>query len=224
MLPVVDPPAQSSGSASVYGVIFAAGMSSRYGETNKLLVSVNDDRGPDSKIRESNDNIGESIVRCSIQTFLNCNLSKVFVVVGHESGRIRQNLSGLDIEVIENQAYASGHASSVHAAVEAINDRSIIEKPVDAVVFGLGDMPYVDSESVRALVQAYENDVGSALAAGYNGQRGNPVLFDRQYFDELLDCSGDNGGKEVLLSASDGTIIQTDDPGVLKDINKPSEI
>lgn len=220
MLPAVDPPSQDS--ASIVGVVFAAGMSSRYGRTNKLLIPINQDTKVRKQEKQFNHDISDSVVRRSTCTLLNSSLAQVYVVVGYQSDRIRQNLSDLDVDFIENTAYASGHSSSVHAAVEAINNKK--NESVDAAVFGLGDMPYVDPKSVDKLVREYENGVGSALAAGYNGQRGNPVLFDQRYFNDLLNCSGDNGGKNVLLSASDGDIIETGDPGVLKDINKPGDL
>jgi len=222
VLPAVDPPSQAQDSATIVGVVFAAGMSSRYGKMNKLLVSVNQDTKIKRQGNQSNHDISDSVIRRSTCTLLNSSLAQVYVVVGYQSDRIRQNLSDLDVDFIENTSYESGHSSSVHAAVEAVNNKK--NEPVDAVVFALGDMPYVDPESVRALVRAYEGGVGSALAAGYNGQRGNPVLFDQQYFTDLLNCSGDYGGRKVLLSASDGAIIETRDPGTLEDINKPSDL
>ena len=222
MLPAVDPPSQAQDSATIVGVVFAAGMSSRYGKMNKLLVSVNQNGKIKRQKNQFNDDINDSVIRCSTRTLLNSNLSQVFVVVGHQSDRIRRNLSDLDVNFIENTAYASGHSSSVHAAVEVLNSRK--NEPIDAAVFALGDMPYVDPKSVDTLIRAYQNGIGSALAAGYKGQRGNPVLFDQQYFSDLLDCNGDNGGKEVLLSASDGAIVETGDPGTLEDINQPSDL
>lgn len=222
MLPTVDPPSQAQDSASIVGVIFAAGMSSRYGKVNKLLVSVNQNDNIKRQKNQCNHDINDSVIGHSTRTLLNSNLSQVFVVVGYQSDQIRRNISDLDVDFIENTAYASGHSSSVHAAIEALISRK--NESIDAAVFALGDMPYVDPKSVDALIRAYKNGVGSALAAGYNGQRGNPVLFDQQYFNDLLNCSGDNGGKEVLLSASDGAIIETGDPGILEDINEPSDL
>jgi molybdenum cofactor cytidylyltransferase len=223
MLPVVDPPTEHPGSASVIGVLLAAGTSSRYGDTNKLLVTVGRDGEPVSRASESGNSTSEPIVRHSAQTLLNAGLDHVLVVVGYESDRIRRALSGLDIGFVENAAYESGHASSVRAGVQALDNTDSVEKPVDAVVFGLGDMPYVDPESVRELVRAYEDGSGSALAAGYRGERGNPVLFDRQHFSALVDHEDDIGGKQVLLSASDGAVVETSDPGVRQDIDEPGD-
>ena len=224
MLPVVDPPPEHTGSASVIGVLLAAGTSSRYGEANKLLVTVDEDSGSDSRASEFGENTSEPIVRHSAYTLLNAGLDHVLVVVGYESDRIRRALSGLDVEFVENLAYESGHASSVRAGVQALTNTDSAEKPVDAAVFGLGDMPYVDPESVRALIRSYEENLGSALAAGYRGERGNPVLFDRQHFTTLVDCGGDIGGRQVLLSASDGAIVETGDSGVRQDIDKSDDI
>jgi len=203
-LPVVDPPGERTGDARVAGVLLAAGTSSRYGDANKLLADVG----------------GAPMVRRSAETLLDAGLAEVVVVVGYEDERVRDALSGLDVRFVENPDYETGQASSVRAGVRALGD-------ADAAVFALGDMPYVDSGSVRALVAAYEDGAGSALAAGFEGERGNPVLFDARHFDALADADGDGdgdtGGKQILLGAEDGAIVETGDPGVRRDVDRPSD-
>ncbi|MFB6270826.1 MAG: NTP transferase domain-containing protein [Halobacterium sp.] len=203
-LPVVDPPAERAGEASVAGVLLAAGTSSRYGDANKLLADVD----------------GTPMVRRSAATLLDAGLSPVVVVVGYEADRVRDALEGLDVAFAENPDYESGQASSVRAGVRAVERASA---DVDAAVFALGDMPFVSPESVRALVAAYEAGEGSALAAGFDGERGNPVLFDAAHFPALAGREGDVGGKHVLLSADDAAVVETDDAGVRRDVDRPSD-
>jgi len=224
MLPVIDPPSDTDGSASVVGVLLAAGTSSRFGKKNKLLVQLEPEDVHNDQSYNLKENNREPVIRHSAHTLLDAGLECVWVVVGHESNRIRRALSGLDVGFIENPAYKTGHGSSIRAGAQAINTKTLVQKSVDAVVFGLGDMPYVKPDSVRALIRAYENGAGSALAAGYENQRGNPVLFDKRHFTSLISCEKNKGGKEVLLSAPDGAVIETNDPGVQHDIDKQSDI
>ncbi|WP_232685927.1 nucleotidyltransferase family protein [Halobacterium zhouii] len=217
-LPVVDPPdahasAEEGGTraSNVAGVLLAAGTSSRYGDENKLLAEAG----------------GEPMVRRSARTLLEAGLDPVVVVVGHEQTKVRDALAGLDVAFVENPDYESGQASSVQAGVAALSDEA-----VDAAVFALGDMPYVDPGSVRALVAAYEAGAGSALAAGFECERGNPVLFDARHFDALAgreterrddSPDGDTGGKQILLSADDAAVVETRDPGVRRDVDVPED-
>ncbi|MFC3476800.1 nucleotidyltransferase family protein [Halobacterium litoreum] len=200
-LPAVDPPGERTGDTRVAGVLLAAGTSSRYGDANKLLADVD----------------GAPMVRRSAETLLAAGLAEVVVVVGYEADRVRDALDGLDVRFVENPDYETGQASSVRAGVCALAD-------ADAAVFALGDMPYVDSESVRALVAAYEDGAGSALAAGFASERGNPVLFGARHFDALADSDGDTGGKQILLGAEDGAVVETGDAGVRRDVDRPDDV
>ncbi|MDH5019914.1 nucleotidyltransferase family protein [Halobacterium rubrum] len=202
-LPVVDPPSEpAEADATVAGVLLAAGTSSRYGEPNKLLEPVDD----------------HPMVRRSARTLLAADLDSVTVVVGHDADRVRDALDALDVSVVRNPDYESGQASSVRVGVNALDDEA-----VDAAIFALGDMPYVDPASVDALVATFAATGRSALAAGCSGDRGNPVLFAAEHFDALAAVSGDTGGRSVLLAAGDAAVVETGDSGVLRDVDRPDE-
>jgi molybdenum cofactor cytidylyltransferase len=202
-LPVVDPPGVRDGEATVAGVLLAAGTSSRYGASNKLLEPVD----------------GEPMVRRSASTLRDSTVASVTVVLGHDADRVRDALAGIGVGVVESPDYESGQASSVRRAVEHARDQA-----ADAAVFALGDMPFVDPESVDALVATFEATGRSALAAGHDSQRGNPVLFAAEHFDALADASGDTGGRSVLLGSRDAAVVETGDPGVRRDVDRPDDL
>ena len=200
-LPVVSPPFDASGeSPSVAGVLLAAGTSDRYGDHNKLLATHD----------------GDPLVRDAARALLAAPVDPVVVVVGHEADRVSAALDGLDLEPVHNDAYDTGQASSVRAGVRAVRDRA------DAAVVALGDMPFVAPETVALLVDAYAAGAGDALAAAHDGRRGNPVCFDRRFFDALTDVTGDVGGRSILLE--NGTLVDTDDPGVRRDVDRPADL
>jgi molybdenum cofactor cytidylyltransferase len=185
-------------------LVLAAGTSSRFGEANKLLATVD----------------GKPIVRHAAETLLGGDLA-VTVVLGHEHERVREALAGLDMTFVRADDYAEGQSRSLRRGIEAIQDR---DHAVDAVVIALGDMPDVSPATVERLVAAYRAGVGTALASAYEGQRGNPVLFDAQHFDALTATGGDTGGRAVLLDAEDAALVETGDPGVLRDVDRPADL
>jgi molybdenum cofactor cytidylyltransferase len=206
-LPVLDPaelpgPADRP-DAAVHAVVLAAGTSSRFGANNKLLEAVD----------------GEPIVVQSTRALLAADLAAVTVVVGHEADRVRAALADLDVDVRHNRAFADGQSTSVATGVAAARDAG-----ADAVVLALGDMPDVSFDAVDALVDAYRKGAGSALAVACEGHRGNPVLFDGEYFDGLADVDGDVGGREILLGEDDAAAVETGDPGVLYDVDRPEDL
>lgn len=217
-LPVVDPPAEPSvagdaagdlsggalpGRPAVHGVLLAAGTSSRFGDRNKLLAEVD----------------GEPIVRRAARTLLGAALSGVTVVVGHEAAAVRDAVADLDVRVVYAPDYAEGQSRSVRTGV-----RAAAATGADAVLIALGDMPDVDPASVNALVAAYAAGEGTALAAAHEGTRGNPVLFDRRFFEALTDVSGDVGGRRILRSAEGAALVETGDPGVRRDVDTRADL
>lgn len=209
--PVIEAPALRGDSAAaatrssrVHGLLLAAGTSSRFGEENKLLATVD----------------GEPIVRHAAKTLLAADLA-VTVVLGHEHERVRDALADLDVAFVRADDYAAGQSRSLQRGIEAIRNR---DPDVDAAVIALGDMPDVSTATVQRLLAAYEAGAGSALAAAYEGQRGNPVLFDAQHFDALTATGGDTGGRAVLLGAEDAALVETGDPGVVRDVDRPEDL
>ena len=214
-LPVVEPPfdgdagsgsfpsASPAGASPIVGVVLAAGTSSRFGDRNKLLATWR----------------GEPIVRHAVHTLCESDVDSVVVVTGHEHERVAAAVAELDATVVHNEAYETGQATTVRQGVSAAIDRDGA-----AVIVALGDMPFVSVESVDRLVAAYRAGAGDALAAGFEGIRGNPVLFDERHFEALSDVAGDTGGREILLGAERAALVETGDDGVLADVDRPEEL
>ncbi|WP_280586065.1 nucleotidyltransferase family protein [Halorubrum sp. Boch-26] len=219
-LPIAAPPFEGGDAVPprVAGVLLAAGTGSRFGDANKLLASAD----------------GEPVVRRAARTLVDAGLDPVVVVVGHEAERVRAAVADLPVETVDNDAYETGQSTSVRAGIDAVREgaggggasagRDGTGPAVDAAVVGLGDMPFVDPETVESLVAAYAAGVGDAVAAAYEGDRGNPVLFDRRFFDRLADVDGDVGGREILLKDDASALVAVDDPGVRRDVDRPEDL
>lgn len=201
-LPVISPPNERKHESDVQAVLLAAGMSSRFGERNKLIQSI------DSGL----------IIRQAARTLLEANLPTT-VVVGHDADRVRNALSDLPVEFHMNEKYETGQSASVEVGTHTART-----KKADAIIIALGDMPNISVSSVQALIATYEKRSRSALASAYMGHRGNPVLFDRQHFDSLIEQQGDTGGRSILFETEDAALVETNDPGVLYDIDTPSDL
>jgi molybdenum cofactor cytidylyltransferase len=188
---------------TVVGVLLAGGTSSRFGDRNKLLAEVD----------------GEPLGRRAAGTLLEADLGEVIAVLGHESEAVRAALADLDVRFVENPAYEEGLSTSVSRGAAAVGSTD-----ADAAVFLPGDMPAVDPATVGLLVDAYRAGIGSALAAAYDGRRGNPVLFDRAHFEALAGVEGDVGGRPVLLESDGGALVETTDPGVVEDVDTTDDL
>jgi len=200
----------------VVGVVLAAGLSSRFGEGDKLLATLD----------------GDPLVVHAVRTLTGADLDAVAVVVDPASdvpgaladaglaGDGSDTDAGADVALVENPDAAAGQATSVRRGVAWARG----EADADAVAFALGDMPRVRPETVGRLVAAWRDGRGSALAAAHDGRRGNPVLFDSRHFDALAAVSGDTGGRSVVESAADSALVETGDPGIRRDVDTRADL
>ena len=78
----------------------------------------------------------------------------------------------------------------------------------DGALVLLGDMPAVDALLLDRLIAAFDPAEDRAIIVPvHDGQRGNPVLWSRQFFDEMRGLSGDQGAR-ALFSAYAGLICE----------------
>lgn len=188
------------GDGSVVGLILAAGRGSRFGG-DKLLQPLPD---------------GTPIgLRSAIN--LNHALGAVFAIVRHDDIPLRRLFEGAGITCIVCESAADGMGATIACGVRATCRAA-------GWVIALGDMPYINSRTIRA--------VGDAIAAGagiaaprVNGIRGHPVGFSAAYRDSLHALTGDAGARSVLAANLDQlTTIDCDDYGILADIDTPCDL
>jgi len=118
--------------------------------------------------------------------------------------------------------HCEGHAEGMGATLRA----GVASLPPDAAgayVF-LGDMPAIPAAAPPALAEALAAGAPAA-APRFKGQRGHPVLFGAALFPQLSALAGDQGAREVLRALGGAlALVETDDPGVLVDIDRPSDL
>jgi molybdenum cofactor cytidylyltransferase len=191
--------------AKIRGILLAAGYSKRFG-SNKLLQAL----PPGSP------EAGVPIALASARRLLEVRPDAIAVVRPRAqklAGLLRD--AGCNTVVCRNAA--EGMGTSLAAGVRAAAD-------AEGWVVALADMPFIRADTIRAIVRALEG--GAAIAApSYQGQRGHPVGFGRDAFEELAALSGDQGARELLARhAAKCMLCETDDPGVLRDIDRPSDL
>ena len=179
------------------GILLAAGTGTRFdpgGVRNKLLQTLPG---------------GEMVAVAAARNLLAV-LPRVVAVVRHESDALIHALqsAGCNVTICPISGEGMG-ASLVHALSQA--------RDSSAWLIALADMPYVQPSTIRGLANAVRDGNGIA-APVYRGRRGNPVAFGREHLDRLLQLRGDEGARR-LLKAFPVTEVQTDDPGVIHDID-----
>jgi molybdenum cofactor cytidylyltransferase len=181
----------------VAALILAAGASSRMGRPKQLL-----------------DWDGRPLVRTAAEVALAARLDPLLVVVGGAQAEVANALTGLPLRIIANPDYAAGQSTSLRAGIAAL------DQDADAVVVLLSDQPFVTAAIVEQLVAEWQASGAAIVAPTYAGQRGNPVLFARAIFPELLAVQGDQGARAVLATdRARVRLVAFDDPRPLADID-----
>lgn len=121
-------------------------------------------------------------------------------------------------------ACADAHLGMGHSLAHGVREAQRACDP-DAILVGLADMPFIQATTLHALA-ALGRAEGSAqiiAAPRFQGQRGHPVLFGKNHFTALLACSGDSGASALLRN---GPVqwVEVDDPGVIRDIDRPEDL
>ena len=178
-------------------VFLAAGLSRRAGPVNKLLASID----------------GSAIVRRSLSQLVASKCDPIIVVTGHQAELVEKALVEAPVRFVYNDAYTEGMAASIRSGIAAL------PSDVGAVFIVLGDMPHIRLETYKALISVFDPDLGHEICVPvYRGKYGNPVLFGRRFFDELVKQQGDKGGKSVLKKHTEFVVeIDVDDPGIQLD-------
>jgi len=133
----------------------------------------------------------------AIKSALFSELDEVIVVVQPRHMQLCKKYIALFVHgkthvVINTQAH-EGMAASVRLGVKNCHAES------NAVLFLLADQVFFQSHDINAMCAMYKRDKPSILAAFYNEERKNPVLFSLDlYKKELLCVHGDMGARNIL--------------------------
>ncbi len=194
---------EARGNRRIDAVILAAGASSRMGDRHKLLARIN----------------GRPLVRIVAEEALASCVASVTVVVGHRAEEVRSALHGLDLNIVENRAYAAGLSSSIRTAISALPGDS------DAAVVLLADMPDITATDIDAVAAEFDPDSGThVVVPTFKGRQGNPVLWSRRFFADLMALEGDKGARDLIRSNSDVAAWVEAGPAVLNDLDTPDEM
>ena len=191
----------------IAAALLAAGRGSRFGALPKLTATLRE----------------RAVVAWALDSATASGLSPVVLVLGRESDAVLSAaLAGAppppDLTVVGNDLWSSGIASSLGAALGALQPLPGVE----AVVVGLGDQPAVGPGAYRRLARAYESGARLAVAT-YSGERANPVLLARDLWAEALGLEGDEGAR-VLMRRHPVVEVPCDGTGEPTDVDTPHDL
>jgi len=186
-----------------YGlVVLAAGKSVRFGE-NKLFQEID----------------GMPMYRHMLLKLAVLPPYVRVVVSGYDE--ILEEAGELGLTAVRNEAPELGISHSMQLGLEAVLEK---DPEITGVLFAVCDQPRLQIQTVERFLAQAPGLPGEILCAAHEGMHGNPVLFDRCYFDELRELTGDVGGKQILSRHPDTVQLIEIDTDELRDIDRPDDL
>jgi len=184
----------------ISAVILAAGESKRMGSP-KLLMTWND----------------KTIIEETVDNYTGSAVNETIVVIGNKAQEIEKVLGERDVILVTNPRYTKGMSSSIITGVEFVNANA------RGIMLALADQPEVTSKTINKLIGTFSRLDKGIIVPVYDGERGNPVIFDTKYKKELLALKGDKGGRDIVnLHPEDVSEVLADE-SVKADIDTPED-
>lgn len=175
----------------IYGIILAAGEGKRMGKV-KLTLPLGD----------------KQLIEWVLQAAKLAPLDKYFLVLRPEDKEMIKIGESWGAEIVLNPDFRKGMSTSIKKALLKIDIQE-----VEGFFLILGDQPLITSKVINQLIKSFSPGKAEIVVPYFKDKRGNPVLFDIYWKDELMAVTGDVGGR-VLIKAH---------PEKVKRVNIPDE-
>ncbi len=155
-------------------ILLAAGAGKRF-EGNKLETVVD----------------GKPMYRHALDV-IGCQKNVEHVIVVTSNKTIASEAVSVHMEVVDNPFPELGISRSIGMGMHRMLEKF---PEIEAVMFMVCDQPWLRSETLNQMITHFEHGI---MALDCHGRHGNPVLFSSEYFQELMELTGDIGGRQVM--------------------------
>src|SRR5215467_4903213 len=188
----------------VAAVVLAAGRSTRMGAINKLIAQIG----------------GKPLVRIAAEQALASQAGPVIVVTGYQRDKVEAALEGLNVRLVHNPDYAEGLGTSLRTGIASVPESA------DGAIVCLGDMPQVDTSLIDTLLDAFNPESGAFIVVPtIDGHRGNPVVWARRFFPDLMSIGGDFGARYLIGNYAEAVVeVSVTGGAALTDVDTPESL
>lgn len=181
----------------IWAIVLAAGESKRM-SVPKMLLPFN----------------GKPMIEKVIENVIRSEVFRTLVVLGSHRDEILGSISHLPVTHCYNENYRNGMLSSVQCGFKNL--------PADfeAVLVFPGDQPFIETEVVNIIINAYRETGKGIIIPVYRNKRGHPLLIDSK-FREIINTLDEKEGLRSLpeMNQEDVYEVKTNSAGILKDID-----
>lgn len=184
-------------------IVLAAGYGSRFGGDKQLA------RLPG----------GSLVLEQTVERLRQATENIVLVTRRELLGPLSDALPALEqqVRMVPSPEAGRGMGHSLSSGIAAL------EPDCEGCLICLGDMPWVAPDTYRLLLDTLCSD--GILMPACEGRTGHPVGFGRRFFEELLQCHGDEGARRVIRQHPTACVtLPVDDAGIHLDIDTTADL
>ena len=190
-------------------VLLAAGAASRMGGQPKCLLQLD----------------GISLIERQIMALQAVGITHIVVVLGHYAAAIAAAVQHLPVQIVNNPHPDEGQASSLRHGLAACqaSERTGLE----AFYIGLADLPLIGPAEITVLLAAHQQRPEGCQFTQplVDGLPGNPVVFTEKVRQDLLQATGDWGGRQWQKAHADQVYRwPTPNPHYRIDLDSPEDL
>ncbi len=147
---------------------------------------------------------GVPIIRRVVRAALESELHRVILVIGQSDSRAEEALGsvakGPRLSLVVNPYPQGGMSSSMRKGMESL------DRDAAGVMILLGDQPGITGNIINELLAAFRREQTKIIVPYVLGRRTTPVIFPATLFPELMEETGDIGGRNVLKRHADQVV------------------
>lgn len=188
--------------SEIGAIVLAAGMSVRMDQPKLLL--------PWGK---------STIIEEVVGTIQVSGMANIIVVTGAFHQQISALLEPRHIELAFNTDFENGSMlRSLQVGLNALPDSA------QAALVALADQPMINKGVIRHMLKEFRSKQPCFLVPSFQGRRGHPWIFDRQYFDEIMALPLETTMRDFLnLHSTEITYLEVSSDSILVDIDTPED-
>lgn len=179
-------------------LIMAAGNARRFQE-NKLAAEFQ----------------GKSLIQRALEAVPKDLFYKITVVTQYP--QIEVLAKDLGFDVIQNKHPDYGISHTIFLGTQAMVD-------CDAILYMVSDQPLLNKDCVREILSLWKTHPNHIVGAAHKGRRGNPNIFPRAFFRELMELKEDHGGNTVIRRHEDRLLLVEIPQLALTDVDTPQAL
>ena len=183
-------------------LILSAGSSTRMRGADKLLENI-DGVSQLHRIAKASEENGDT-----------------YVTLPSEGHSRETELASISVKKIYLNDKNTGMGSSISEGVKYIQNN---DAKVTGIIIIPADMPLLDYNTIKAFFIAHPKFPQSIIQAVDDNGPGHPVLFPRQYFEELIMLEKETGGKGIIKKSENTKALKFEGSVATLDLDTPED-